>query len=67
MEILEESTLQKKCQALPLLNVAAYWKSSNTDVCARRLSQILTNNIDNEGKSTAQNLCEVFAALYSEL
>ena len=33
----------------PLLNVAAYWKSSNTEACANKLSQILTNNIDNKG------------------
>ena len=34
----------------PLLNVAVYWKSSNTKACANRLSQILTNNIDNRGR-----------------
>ena len=30
----------------PLLNVAQYWKSSNTEACAKKLSQILANNID---------------------
>ena len=34
----------------PLLNVAVYWKSSNTKACANRLSQILANNIDNGGR-----------------
>ena len=34
-------------QAHPLLNVAVYWKSSKTDACAKKLSQILANNIDN--------------------
>ena len=31
----------------PLLKVAAYWQSSNTEACAKKLSQILANNIDN--------------------
>ena len=31
----------------PLLNVAAYWKSNNFEPCAKKLSQILANNIDN--------------------
>ena len=31
-----------------LLNVAAYWQSSNTEAYAIKLSQILANNIDNE-------------------
>ena len=30
-----------------LLNVAVYWKSSNTEASAKKLSQILANNIDN--------------------
>ena len=30
-----------------LLNVASYWKSSNAKACAKKLSQILANNIDN--------------------
>ena len=31
----------------PLLNIAAHWQSSNTEACAKKLSQILTNKIDN--------------------
>ena len=31
----------------PLLNVAAHWKSSNTEACAKNLSQILASNTDN--------------------
>ena len=30
-----------------LLNVASYWKSSNAKACAKKLSQILANNIGN--------------------
>ena len=33
-----------------LLNVAGYWKSSNTEACAQKLSQILANNIDHGGR-----------------
>ena len=31
-----------------LLNVAVYWQSSNTEACAKKLSQILVNNINND-------------------
>ena len=47
MEILEWSSLQIKSGPFPLLNVAAYWKSSSSEACAKKPSQILTNNIDN--------------------
>ena len=41
-----------------LLNVAAYWQSSNAEACAKKLSQILANNIDHGGKGDwSQNLC----------
>ena len=44
----------------PLLNVAGYWKSSNTEACVQKLSQILASNIDHEGdENWSQNLCEV--------
>ena len=33
---------------LPLLNVAGYWKSSNTEACVKT-SQIIANSIDNGG------------------
>ena len=39
---------EKKSDPLPFLNVAAYWRSSNTKAYAKILSQILANNIDNE-------------------
>ena len=38
-----------KSGPFPLPNVAEYWQSSNTEACARNLSQILANNIDNGG------------------
>ena len=41
---------RNKSSPFPLLNVEAYLQSSNTEACAKRLSQILANNIDNEGR-----------------
>ena len=38
---------RNKSSPFPLLNVAEYLQSSNTEACAKNLSQILTNNIDN--------------------
>ena len=35
---------------LPLLNVAVYWKRSNLEVGAKKLPQMLANNIDNGGQ-----------------
>ena len=35
-----------KSGPFPLLNVAGYWKSSNTEACTQKLSQILANNTD---------------------
>ena len=46
MKILERSTLRPS----PLLNVAVYWQSSDTETCVTKLSQILANNIDNGGR-----------------
>ena len=40
---------EKKSDPFPFLNVAAYWRSSNTEAYAKKLSQILANNIDNGG------------------
>ena len=37
-------------KAPPLLNVVVYWQSSNAKVCAKKLSQILANNINNGGR-----------------
>ena len=34
----------------PLLNVAVYWQSSDTETFVTKLSQILANNIDNGGR-----------------
>ena len=50
LEILEWSFFRNKSGPSPLLNVAAYWMSSNTEACAKKLSQILANNTDNGGK-----------------
>ena len=47
LEILELSTFQKQIKPLPPINVAVYWQSGNTEACARKLSQILANNIGN--------------------
>ena len=41
----------------PLLNVAAYWKTSNTEACAKKLSQILVGNIDNRGRVVGVRIC----------
>ena len=41
---------KSKSDPFPLLNVAEYWKSSNTETCAKTLSQIFANNIDNRGR-----------------
>ena len=50
MKILEWSTLQKQIRPPPLLNVTAYWKNSNSEDCAKKLSQILANNMENGGR-----------------
>ena len=48
MKILEWSTLfRNKSGPSPLLNVAVYWQSSDTETCVKKMSQILANNIDN--------------------
>ena len=41
---------RNKSGPFPLLNVAVYWQSSDTETCAKKLSQILANNIDNGGR-----------------
>ena len=38
---------RNKSGSFLLVNIAAYWKSSNTEAYAKKLSQILANNIDN--------------------
>ena len=50
LEILESFTLEQYITPLPILKVAVYWKSSNTKACARKLSQIIANNIGNRGR-----------------
>ena len=50
-----------------LLNIAAYWQSSNSEACAKNLSQILGNNIDNEGDGDwSHNLGEVLSKKINE-
>ena len=34
----------------PYSNFAVYWKSSNTEACATKLSKVLANNIGNRGR-----------------
>ena len=41
---------RNKSGPFPLINIAGYWKSSNTKACAKKLSQILSNNIDHGGE-----------------
>ena len=41
---------RNKSGPYPLLNIAVYWQSSNTQPCAKKLSQILVKNIDNGGR-----------------
>ena len=38
-----------------MLNLAAYWKSSNTETCAKKLSQIFANN-NNNGYNWRQDI-----------
>ena len=58
---------RSKSGPFPLLNVAAYFQCSNTETCAKKLSQILTNNIDNGGEGDwSQDLCEVLSKKINE-
>ena len=41
---------RKKSCPFPLPNFAEYWQSNNTETCAKKLFQVLANNIDNEGR-----------------
>ena len=50
MEFWNGSLCRNKSGTFPQLNVTAYWKSSNTEPCAKKLSQILANNTDNGGR-----------------
>ena len=43
---------RNKSVPFPLLNVAVYWQSSNTKACAKKLSLILADNIDNGERGT---------------
>ena len=40
-----------------LLNIAAYWQSSNTEAFAKKLSHILLNKIDNDGRGVGLWIC----------
>ena len=50
MKNLEWSTLRNKSGPFPLIKVAVYRQSSNTEACAKKLSQILANKINNGGR-----------------
>ena len=52
---------QKHTATSPLLNVSEYWKSSNTKACAKKLSQILANNIDNGERKICHRIGEVLS------
>ena len=49
-----------------LLNVAAYWKSSNTKACAKKLSQILQTTFIMVEGDWSQSLCEVLSKKINE-
>ena len=50
MEILNGPLCRNKSGPYPPLNVAAYWKSSNTEACGKNLPQILASNIYSGGR-----------------
>ena len=67
MEIMELSIRRNKSDLSILPNVAAYSKVSNTEACAKKLSKILANNIDNCGEGGwSQNLCELLSKKVNE-
>ena len=41
---------RNKSSPFLLLNVTAYWQSSNSEACAKKLPQIVANNVDNGGR-----------------
>ena len=41
---------RNKSGSFPLLSVTVYWQSSNAKACAKKVSQILVNNMDNGGR-----------------
>ena len=53
---------RNKSGPFPLLNIAAYLQNSNAEAFAKKLSQILTNSIDNRGKGDwSHNLCDLLS------
>ena len=50
MEILKWPTCRNKSGHSTLLNVAGYWKSNNTDACAKRLSHVFAKDSENMGR-----------------
>ena len=72
-ENLEWSTLQKQISPTippppsshPALNVEIHWLSSNIEACAKKLSQILANNIDS-GRDWSQNWLELLSKKINE-
>ena len=48
-------------------NYLKNWKSSNTEACVEKLSEILVNNIDHGGMGDwSQDLCEVLSKKINE-
>ena len=46
-KFMNDPLFRYKSDPFSLFNVAAYWKGSNTETCAKTLSQIITSNSDN--------------------
>ena len=54
---------RNKSDLSPLLNVAVYWQSSNTKACAKKLSQILANNINYWGSGIGVRIYQRYFSL----
>ena len=54
---------RNKSGPFPLLNVRIYWQSSDTEACAKKLSQMLGNNIDNWVRGTGLRIYVRYCSL----
>ena len=55
---------KNKSGTFPQLNVTVYWKCSATEACAKKLSQILANNIENGGRGIGLRIYMRYCKLY---
>ena len=55
---------RNKSGTFPQLNVTVYWKSSATEACAKKLSQILANNNENGGRGIGLRIYMRYCKLY---